>query len=253
VKESNMALFTIVEWVIKNLKQDPTYQLDRTLAGLVLWQLLHYRGVALLRGVWRSIRLRPQGGKLFLGKAVSLRHPQFLSVGRSVIIEDYVMIDALSHEGVILGNNVTIARGVIIQCTGVIRSLGVGLRIGDNSAVGAYSFLGAQGGIVIGCNVIMGPRVNFHAENHRYERADVPIRMQGESRQGIVVDDDCWIGAGSIILDGVHIGKGCVVAAGSVVTKSVPPYSVVAGVPARIVRQRPLPGQSETQTKEGQY
>ena len=175
---------------------------------------------------------------LFIGKRVTLRHPQMISVGRSVVIEDYVTIDALSQQGVILGDNVTIAKYSTIQCTGVIRSLGSGLKIGDNSAVGAYSFLGAQGGITIGRDVIMGPRVSFHAENHKYDNLRLPIRLQGETRRGIVVENDCWIGAGAIILDGVHIETGCVVAAGSVVTKDVPPFSIVAGSPARIIKRR---------------
>ncbi|HMN28579.1 MAG TPA: hypothetical protein PKE45_10540, partial [Caldilineaceae bacterium] len=100
-------------------------------------------------------------GILLIGANVRVKFPQLLSVGRSTILEDGVIIDALSEQGVRLGDNVTIAKFATIQCTGVIRNLGVGLTIGDNSAVGAYSFLGAQGGILIGKNVIMGPKVSL--------------------------------------------------------------------------------------------
>jgi len=89
-----------------------------------------------------------------------------------------------------------------------------------------------------GDNVICGPRVSFHAENHVYTDPNTPIRLQGVTRRGIVVEADCWIGAGSMILDGVRIGRGTVVAAGAVVTRDVPPYSVVAGVPARVIKSR---------------
>ncbi|MBP6016207.1 MAG: acyltransferase [Candidatus Promineofilum sp.] len=228
----------LIEKLAQALKQDSSYQLDPALTGRVLLQVAFQRGRAILRGEWSRLWLRECKGALFVGKAVSLQHPQMISVGRSVIIEDYVRIDALSHWGVVLGNNVTIAKFTTIQCTGVIRSLGSGLRIGNNSAIGAYSFLGAQGGITIGDDVIMGPRVSFHAENHRYEDLDIPIRLQGENRQGIVVENDCWIGAGAIILDGVRIGSGAIVAAGSVVTKEVPAFAIVAGSPARIIKQR---------------
>ncbi len=231
-------IYRLVEKIIQTLKHDASYQLDSVLTGRALFQVASYRGIAMLRGNWRRLWLKESKGVLFVGKRVTLRNPQMISVGRSVVIEDYVTIDALSQQGVILGDNVTIAKFSTIQCTGVIRSLGSGLKIGDNSAVGAYSFLGAQGGITIGNDVIMGPRVSFHAENHKYDNLRLPIRLQGETRQGIVVEDDCWIGAGSIFLDGVHIGTGCVVAAGSVVTKDVPAFSIVAGSPARIIKHR---------------
>jgi acetyltransferase-like isoleucine patch superfamily enzyme len=228
----------LVEKLAQALKHDTSYQLDPALTGRVLVQVASQRGRAILRGAWRRPWLHESKGALFLGRAVSLQHPQLISVGRSVIIEDYVRIDALSERGVVLGDNVTIAKFTTIQCTGVIRSLGVGLRVGNNSAIGAYSFLGAQGGITIGDDVIMGPRVSFHAENHRYEDPDTPIRLQGETRQGIVIENDCWIGAGAIILDGVRIESGAIVAAGSVVTKDVPAFAIVAGSPARIIKQR---------------
>jgi acetyltransferase-like isoleucine patch superfamily enzyme len=227
-----------VEKVIQSLKHDATYKLDPALTGRVLFQVASYRFATMLRGYWRGLRLRESRGAIFVGKRVTLRNPQMISAGRSVVIEDSVTIDALSKWGVILGDNVTIAKFTTIQCTGVIRSIGFGLRIGSNSAVGAYSFIGAQGGIKIGNDVIMGPRVSFHAENHKYDDSQKPIRLQGESRRGIVVEDDCWIGAGSIILDGVKIGTGCIVAAGSIVTKDVPAYSIVAGSPARIIKHR---------------
>lgn len=191
-----------------------------------------------MRGFWHKLWLEKSQGILFAGSGVVLRHAYLISMGRSVIMEEQVTIDALSEQGVIIGNNVTIAKYATIQCTGVIRNLGVGIKIGDNSAIGAYSFLGAQGGITIGANVIMGPKVSFHAENHCFSSLDTPIRLQGEERKGITIEDDCWIGAGSIILDGVHIGRGCVIAAGSVVTKNIPAHTICGGVPARAINTR---------------
>ncbi len=226
-----------LEKTIQGLKHDRNYRLDSALTNQTLAQVVFYRGLALVRGL-RYRWIMKSKGPVFIGKHVVFRHPQLIKLGRSVIIDDHVTIDALSQEGVLLGDNVTIARYTTIQCTGVIRYLGKGLQVGNNSAIGAYSFIGAQGGITIGNNVIMGPRVSFHAENHRFENTSIPIRLQGETRQGIIVENDCWIGAGAIILDGVHIGEGCVVAAGSVVTQNIPPYTIVAGVPARVIKYR---------------
>jgi acetyltransferase-like isoleucine patch superfamily enzyme len=231
-------LGAFVEKTIQHLKRDPGYQLDPDLTGYALFQVLLFRGASILRGYCYRLRLRRSAGPLLVGSHVMLRHPQLISVGRSVIIEDYVFMDALSKKGIQLGNNATIAKFSTIQCTGVIQNLGVGVSIGDNSAVGAYSFIGGQGGIVIGSNVIMGPRVNLHSENHSYQSTSTLIRLQDVTRQGIILEDDCWIGAGSVILDGVHIGRGCVVAAGSVVTKDVPAYSIIAGSPAHILKSR---------------
>jgi acetyltransferase-like isoleucine patch superfamily enzyme len=184
------------------------------------------------------MRLADRRGILFIGSHVRLRHARKVHAGQSVILEENVTIDALSENGVMFGNNVTIAKYSTIQCTGVIQELGVGVEIGDNSAVGAYSFLGGQGGIKIGQNVIMGPKVNIFSENHSFDQLDVPIRMQHTTRKGVVIEDNCWIGANSTIVDGVTIHSGCVVAAGSVVTKDVPPNTIVGGVPAREIGKR---------------
>jgi acetyltransferase-like isoleucine patch superfamily enzyme len=85
---------------------------------------------------------------------------------------------------------------------------------------------------------MMSPGVRIFAENHRFADPTVIMKEQGVTRARVVIEDDCWIASGSTILAGVRIGRGSVVAAGAVVTKSVPPYSVVAGVPARVVRSR---------------
>ena len=167
-----------------------------------------------------------------------IEHGYLIRSGPNLIIEDHVQINALSENGITFGRNVTIGKGAIIACTGVIANRGVGLEIGDYSAVGAQSFLGCQGGIRLGNNVIMGPGVRIFSENHNYNDPTIPIRLQGETRKGVVIEDDCWVGSGVTILDGVTIGTGTLIAAGSVVTKNIPSFSVVAGVPARIIKDR---------------
>lgn len=224
--------------IICSLKHDSSYQLDPQLSLWDLFSILEMRGSAVLRGLLIRPWLGSSEGILFLGKGTSLRHKKKIFVGRSTIIDDHVTIDALSINGVKLGNNVTIARYSTVQCTGVIQELGIGLEIGNNSAIGAYSFLGAQGGIKIGNDVIMGPMVSIHSENHVFTDQDVPVRLQPRSRKGIVIEDDCWIGAKTTILDGVRIGKGSIVAAGAVVTKNIQSGSIVGGVPASIIGQR---------------
>jgi acetyltransferase-like isoleucine patch superfamily enzyme len=85
---------------------------------------------------------------------------------------------------------------------------------------------------------MMGPRVSFFAENHNFSRLDIPMRDQGVTEGSITVDNDVWIGSGSIITNNVCIGHGSIVAAGSVVTKDVPPGAIVGGVPAKLIKWR---------------
>ncbi|MEL6305930.1 MAG: acyltransferase, partial [Bacteroidota bacterium] len=94
------------------------------------------------------------------------------SAGRNLILEDDVYINALSEKGVRFGENVTIARNSTLLCTGVIAHKGVGIKIGNNSSINAYGFLGGQGGIEIGDNVIMGPQVKIFSENHLFNDDD---------------------------------------------------------------------------------
>jgi acetyltransferase-like isoleucine patch superfamily enzyme len=230
-------ILQVVNAAIHRTRGSDYQRVDARIPPVALLQVAIYRGVCWFRGLVRRPVLRTRG-HLFLGSHTQIRHPQLITAGKGLIIEDHVCIDALSEHGISFGDNVTIARFATIQCTGVVRNLGVGLWVGDNTALGAYSFIGAQGGIRIGRNVIMGPRVNLHAENHVFADPNTPIREQGENRSGIVIDDDCWIGAGAIIVDGVHIGSGSIVAAGSVVTSDIPPMSVCAGVPARVIKSR---------------
>jgi len=146
-------------------------------------------------------------------------------------------VDGLSRQGVEIGDDVVIGPYSVIRASMLTR-LGEGVRIGKRSAMDAYSYIGAGGGVFIGDCVIMGQHVSFHAENHQYDRLDVPIREQGITRKGIVIEDDCWVGSNVTFLDGVRVGRGCVIAAGTIVRGEIPAYSVVAGVPGRVIKTR---------------
>lgn len=111
------------------------------------------------------------------------------------------------------------------------------LRIGDNSGIGIDSEV--YGPVTIGSDVMMGPEVIIYTSGHEYSRTDVPIRLQGGSEvKPVVIGNDVWIGRRAIIMPGVSIGDGCVIGAAAVVTKDVKDYSVVGGVPARVIKAR---------------
>lgn len=93
-------------------------------------------------------------------------------------------------------------------------------------------------GIIIEYYVIIGNFISMHSENHNYSNLEIPIRLQGVNHKGIIIGDNCWIGAKATILDGTVIGNGCIIAAGSVVTGQFPDNSIIVGIPARIIKQR---------------
>lgn len=188
-------------------------------------------------GSLKCIRVKKQG-LIFVGKSVKLVCKRKMVFGKGVTLHRNVEINALSKNGVKLGRNASIGAYSIIKCTGTLKKIGVGIEIGDNFGCGEYSFFGAAGGIKIGNNVIMGQNVRFHSENHVFSRCDIPIREQGVSNKGIVVNDDCWVGSGVVFLDGVEVGKGCVVGANTLVNKDIPEYSIAVGNPVRIIKNR---------------
>ncbi len=138
-----------------------------------------------------------------------------------------------------LSSNLVIGRGAEISAFAKVKAIGGPLHIGSRSSIGTGCFLSAgYGGIRIGDDVMIASNVVIVANNHRYDRVDVPMNQQGGTSQGIVIEDDVWIGANSCIMDGAHIETGVVVAAGSVVSGKVAKRSVVVGNPARSVFER---------------
>lgn len=134
------------------------------------------------------------------------------------------------------------AKGIMLEC-GKNVNIEKGARFGEKCTIGDNSGIGVNckmyGEIHIGKNVMMGPECVAISRNHKFDRIDIPIIQQGyEDDKPIFIDDDVWIGHRVIILPGVHIKKGAIIGAGSVVTKDVEEYSIVAGNPAKCIRSR---------------
>lgn len=195
--------------------------------------------VWLVRGTWKRIWFKSSRGLLLIGKRVTIRQPHYLSVGRNFIAQDNCEINCLSERGITFGDKVTVGSFALIRPTNLYGGPpGAGMKVGNNSSIGPYAYIGCSGYIEIGENVMISPRVSIYAENHVFDKVQVPMIDQGVIRSFVKIEDDCWIASNSIILPGVTIGKGAVVAAGSVVTKDVAPYHVVAGNPAKTVKTR---------------
>jgi acetyltransferase-like isoleucine patch superfamily enzyme len=119
-----------------------------------------------------------------------------------------------------------------ISCTRAEGSL----YLGFGSTANSFCHFGCNGGIRIGENTILGEYVSLHSENHQYG-GKIPAKLQGLRHEGIVIGAGCWLGAKCTILDGVFIGDNVVVAAGAVVPKGkYPSNSMIAGVPARVIK-----------------
>lgn len=227
-----------IENLIRKLKNNPDYKWESAYSFRDLLDITNVRLIQLTRGLFLKPFLKRSSGFVFLGSHVKVRHAYQLSSGKNLILEDNVSINALSANGIILGDDVSIARDGILFCTGIIAQKGIGITIGNRTGISARVYLAGQGGITIGNDVIFGPNVQVFSENHIYSNSEKTIKEQGVTKKPVIIGNNCWIGAGATILAGVMIGDGSVIAAGSVVTKSVPANSIVAGVPAKVLKER---------------
>jgi acetyltransferase-like isoleucine patch superfamily enzyme len=193
-----------------------------------------------LRGYFYKIFFLFSEGPISIGKYTKIYGQKSNIVfGKLCKIEDNVTLQGISLHGLQFGSRVTICEGAMIRPSGHWGGqIGFGLKVGDYSSVGAYSYIGCSGKIEIGNHVMIGPNVSIIAENHNFKLTDIPMQKQGVSNKGIKIEDDVWIGTKAIILDGVTIGKGSIVAAGTIVTKNIEPFSIVGGVPAKIIKKR---------------
>lgn len=191
------------------------------------------------RGCWLRWQMKSARGMVLIGKGVTVRQAGYFSVGRNFVAQDHCEINCLSRQGIVFGDKVTVGSFAIIRPTNLYGGEpGLGLKVGDNSSIGPYAYIGCSGYIEIGNNVMMSPRVSIYSENHVFDDLSQPMIMQGVRRSFVKIEDDCWIASNAVILAGVTVGKGSVVAAGSIVTKDVPPFSVVGGNPAKVIKTR---------------
>jgi len=155
----------------------------------------------------------------------------------AVVSPDARIYPSTRGSRIVIGANAHIEPFALIRCVG-----GMGdVEIGEWCYVNPYCVLYSGNGIRLGRDVLLAPGVQVVPANHAFGRRDVPIRLQGfrPSRGGVVIEDDAWIGANTVILDGARIGRGAIVGAGSLVSGVIPPYEIWAGNPIRKLEDRP--------------
>ena len=156
---------------------------------------------------------------------------EFRKIGENVVFEKGVMV--FHPENIEIGNNVYIGHNAMLK--GYYKNI---MRIGDNTWIGQGSFFRSGGGLYIGNNVGVGPFIKILTHQHIEEEPEKPILLCGQIFEEVIIEDNCDIGIGSIILPGVRIGKGSIVGAGTVVTSDVEPFTLVVGNPSRFLRKR---------------
>ena len=233
-----MKAYKLLEKIITKVKHEE-YKLDYKFTTDELMRILFEKMINVVRGtILIKPFLRKSTGFVFAEKGAKVLFPKNVICGKNLNLMQHSCINALCKNIVTIGDNVTLGRYALIECTGVLREVGDGLKIGNNVGINHYCFIGVRGTIEIGNNVIFGPRVNIFSENHIFNDREKPIKHQGVIKGATYIGNDVWIGANVSILSGVRVGDGCVIAAGSVVNRDLPPFSVAGGVPAKVIKIR---------------
>jgi len=187
-----------------------------------------------LRGIFYRLIMK-MDGTAAIESRVRIRFADHIKLGHGVYIDEGVYLHACPN-GIEIGANSIVMHGAILHVYNFRDMKQSGIKIGRDSLIGEYSVIRGQGGVSIGDRVYTSPFTQIIAVNHVFDDPNRPFVEQGITAEGIIIEDDVWLGAGVIITDGVRVGQGAVVAAGAVVTKDVPPHTVVGGVPAKLIK-----------------
>lgn len=209
------------------------YILEQTLYLLIGW-IPTIIGIGMRAVLYRLILTME--GQAAIESGVRLRFANYIRLGRGVYLDHNTYLHACP-QGIEIGAESIVMHGAVLHVYNFRDLPHAGIKIGKNSLIGEYSVIRGQGGVTIGDRVYTSPFTQIIAVNHVFNDRERPFTGQGITAEGIIIEDDVWLGAGAVITDGVRVGKGAVVAAGAVVTKDVPPHTVVGGVPAKIIKE----------------
>ena len=226
---------SIVQKIIQ--LRNPNFKFDEALNSGALIQFIWIQIGYLFRGLKVLFFLKEPKG-MMLGKGVTFFNSSKIKWGKFLRLGNQVYVSALSKNGIQFGDNVSIGAFSRVIVSTSLNDIGDKIVIGNNVGIGEFAYLGGAGGLEIGDECIVGQYLSCHPENHNYDDITISIRHQGVSRKGIKIGKNCWIGSKVTILDGVEIGAGSIIAAGSVVTKSFYENSIIGGVPAKLLKSR---------------
>ena len=206
-----------------------------------------------LRAVAYRLIMRLEG-LVAIENGVRVRFADHIRLAHGVYIDQGVYLHACPG-GIELGEDTMVMHHAELHVYNFRDLPQSGIVVGRESLIGEFCVIRGTGGVTIGDRVYLSPMVHVYSNNHVFADPDACFIDQGITARGVTIEDECWIGAMVAILDGVTIGRRSVVAAGAIVNRDVPPYSLVAGVPARVIRDlriRPKdPVLTQEQSMEG--
>jgi len=211
-----------------------------------IWALLKYEFITgifsnwpgalgiFLRGIFYRFLFKKVGKGVIFGQNITIRHPNKIIIGDNVVIDENCMLDAKGSEnkGIEISRNCYIGRNSILSCKNGDIFLDENVNIGFNCEIQSSSY------VDVGKNTLIAAYVYVIAGDHIHDIIDQPISLLKGISKGIIIGKNCWLGAKSIIFDSVSIGNDVIVGAYAVVNSDVPAYSVAAGIPARIIKNR---------------
>ncbi len=212
----------------------PKYILEQIILGLFSG-IPGLVGIA-LRAVFYRLIMKMDGAAAIEGR-VRIVYASNIKLGRNVFLDSGVYLHGLPG-GISIGDNTFLMHHTMLHVFNFRKLPQAKITIGNNCFLGEYNIIRGQGGVQIGNDVYTGPMVQIVAVNHVYSDPNRPIREQGITAKGIIIEDDVWLGANVTVVDGVTIGRGSIIGAGAVVTQNIPPYSIAVGTPARPVKNR---------------
>lgn len=191
-----------------------------------------------LRHDYFRSQCRHMGNNVTIGSDVSIVNPHNVSLGNHVNIDKRCTLIARSDRGITLGDGVNLKHGVYLDTENTEGYIEIGSRV----YIGTGCCLHGHQGLVIGDHTLLAQNITITPYSHKFEDPHQTIIKQGGHTRKITIGRDCYLGMGVCVLWSADIGDGAVIGAGSVVVKSVPPYHVALGVPAKVIRRRPESG-----------
>lgn len=191
----------------------------------------------ILRSKFYPMLLGSVGNGTIFGTNIVFRHPKKINLGNNVIIDDNVLIDAkgVNNNGITMRDDVFVGRNSILSCKDG------DIILDERSNIGFNCYIFASNSVKVGKDVLVaGFTYIVGGGNYNLDNIDIPINQQYdfEGKGGVEIEENVWIAAHVVILDGITVGKGSVLAAGAIINKDVPEMSIVGGVPGKVLKNR---------------